>query len=1629
MSMPIAPTAAVPLSLLAPPNGIPARRPTRTRAQRLPFEDLSWENFERLCLRLVATDARVERCARYGASGEAQQGIDVFARKRDGAYSCLQAKRQKAFGPAKVRDAVDLFLGGTWAGRSNEFLLAVQADMGTTAVQEEIERQAIRLLSAGTTFAVLDGEALTVALRAHPTLVDDFFGRAWVEALLGPDEARRLGTRLDGDEMARVRAQVARAYAAQFHFVDPGSFGSVVDEEVRPALTLRERFARPDLLVAEASPAVLRTDTSTIGDGAAGSEGPAGETIITDTTRARPGLDLRRTRRIDAGSWFEGGERFVVLGDAGSGKSTLLRVIALDLLDEGGAFPELAARWGDRLPIYLPFPRWAAEVGRAGAPVGVKEVVRRSLQQVLTADLVNLLDRAIDDGRVLLLVDGLDEWSSEQAARSTLSTLVQTVETHDIPLIVSGRPRGLDRVGALPGSWRRASIAPLSEEQQAEIAARWFGRYSTTESGQPGETAPDPRASRFMAELAREPGLASLASTPLLLVGLVTLALRGRILPRTRNDAYDQLTRILLEVHPANRATASGDTEPRFRHARDPEQRRAALAKLAHSLRMDGGASVPLATARRTIAEFLAAAEGFSMRPDEAQAVAEEMTAVNAETQGLLVEKSAGEVGFVHLSFEEYLCAEHVGGWPFDGIKAFVRDRSGQSRWRNVLFHLLTAMRRRDEFDRLVAVAEGPSDDEIVRLSRASLLGEVGFGSVARAPATARRLALSAMDRVEAGAWPADRSDALASVLRGVAEPALAADVEARLRRWLPDRASYRASAIERLGRWKPSAEVTETLWRALYDEDRGVQRAAAVAFGEAHRGDHAAKDRLLHGLATGNDLAAAVAMVEALAHGWAGEEGAAQAFEAASRSSSAELRLVGRLGLASRGETSTEAKREAFEAQSFWSDLSYPHRELAGSMLLRFWPNDDDLMPGALRRAGRSFDSFWEPGLATRYLLEGPTGRVKVRDWILAELGQGHPFVMARDDRTWWQVGRFALADDRIRAAANAHWLVPENRLINLHHLKGYVAQVADRELAEMLVGVVAGTRRMDRHWAVLAMLTGWGRDHPDVRPTLDALVNGPDEDLADVVALVPQLIPDRGVARNRLLRLANVAHVRRDLLASGFQECGCDGSDDEAVIAIMTPGEGAEGIYDPTSRLFESFAAHSSVRELALERLRRHEPPLSALAAGFGDDAEIAPLILEALSPLASDLRAQIVEAATTGGSGSALRRTLARWEEESDPELRARMALAHFVSHNPAGDPARERAALLTAATAVGPDFETRRATALVGLVATGDLQELAVLRDQRGPVAVETGRLMHPIPTVERLVCERFAEFREAFGDGLEERFRSFGSDSRLPEILASSPNASAAAQERFVDYAERDAIPRTPAALRGLATVQPGGELLLRRCLQAIDAPDSRNDRASDNAEIALLLRNEFPDDASIRREIETRFEARPFVALAAALAVYHPGSDMLGDIDLTRHDREFGYWIVAAHLAAHRSDTVSFVDTVRSMVLRRMHSQFDGQGIVNEAVERRVRADVDAVGLLEATIREDVDPSLAASASRYLGSAGALSDNARHQCTDLLRALGTGCSVPVACFDAVADRWRTARATIFDALSAGLETP
>jgi hypothetical protein len=66
--------------------------PVETRDQELPFERLSWQNFERLCLRLARTDGDVERCRLFGTQGQEQGGIDIYvSRKSTPKYAVWQA--------------------------------------------------------------------------------------------------------------------------------------------------------------------------------------------------------------------------------------------------------------------------------------------------------------------------------------------------------------------------------------------------------------------------------------------------------------------------------------------------------------------------------------------------------------------------------------------------------------------------------------------------------------------------------------------------------------------------------------------------------------------------------------------------------------------------------------------------------------------------------------------------------------------------------------------------------------------------------------------------------------------------------------------------------------------------------------------------------------------------------------------------------------------------------------------------------------------------------------------------------------------------------------------------------------------------------------------------------------------------------------------------------------------------------------------------------------------------------------------------------------------------------------------------------------------------------------------------
>ena len=147
----IAPSGAstVPVHLPELPESVVEVLPVEPRVPVLPIGEVSWRDFERLVFRLARKDPDVVYCAPYGRPGQAQDGIDVYARLAGGEHICWQARNRKHVSASDIEKAVDDFLKGKWAASARCFVLCVQASLADTALQDTIETQAARVNGGG----------------------------------------------------------------------------------------------------------------------------------------------------------------------------------------------------------------------------------------------------------------------------------------------------------------------------------------------------------------------------------------------------------------------------------------------------------------------------------------------------------------------------------------------------------------------------------------------------------------------------------------------------------------------------------------------------------------------------------------------------------------------------------------------------------------------------------------------------------------------------------------------------------------------------------------------------------------------------------------------------------------------------------------------------------------------------------------------------------------------------------------------------------------------------------------------------------------------------------------------------------------------------------------------------------------------------------------------------------------------------------------------------------------------------------------------------------------------------------------------------------------------------------------
>lgn len=372
----------------------------------------------------------------------------------------------------------------------------------------------------------------------------------------------------------------------------------------------------------------------------------------------------------------------LILGHPGSGKTTALLKLLHHCLTAG---PESLGLAPGTLPVFLRLRRLRSDDLERDHPLAA--LLARELAEVGAGKLPpDLSERLWKDGRLLLLLDGLDEIAAEPL-RTRVCQALDWELTGRARAVVSCRFAGYGNRVRLGERFLPLEVRPLDAAQCRRLVSLWFREAPRALPDFP-EAEARRSAERLIAALDGQGYGAQqwkvLISTPLLLTLLCVIVLRGGQMPRQRVAFYSDCLRVLLGRW--SRAK-EGEAEPTPEPPLDVEAALAILRSLAWDLHQSG---------RRDDLDRVEAADQIEQRlitlgkPQSGFPVLDWLH----RDAGVLVEAAPCEYGFLHLGLQEYLTALEIASRE-EELLTGVAARWREEWWQGVLLLLVGLPGRR----------------------------------------------------------------------------------------------------------------------------------------------------------------------------------------------------------------------------------------------------------------------------------------------------------------------------------------------------------------------------------------------------------------------------------------------------------------------------------------------------------------------------------------------------------------------------------------------------------------------------------------------------------------------------------------------------------------------------------------------------------------------------------------------------------------------------------------------------------------------------------------------------------------------------------------------------------------------
>jgi len=375
--------------------------------------------------------------------------------------------------------------------------------------------------------------------------------------------------------------------------------------------------------------------------------------------------------------------RLLIIGDPGSGKTTFLRFVACVLAKDGLAptrrprqeLLRLAVDDAAPIPILISVARLAA-ASKGGSGGSAWGALPRALTLDFGAARAEMLTRLLDQGRCVVLLDGLDE-VADRTLRTHMAEMVNALVHHwkDNLFAITSRPFGYHTVAGLEGM-ATAHVCAFERSEIIQFMQRWAAALYPDER----ERNRSVYLPELQAAILNVPQIRRMAQNPVMLTCLCVVHWNERRLPEAKADLLMAVLRWLLWAKDAKRqrrgytSTFAGECFKELALAMTSgpagQQATADLAWAAEQL------GRPFLDERNIPADRLCR-EG--MRFLEAEMV----------DSGIVCQDSTGRLRFWHLTFQEHYAGRALAelGDGDNGWWAHIAPHVDDERWRDVLDH------------------------------------------------------------------------------------------------------------------------------------------------------------------------------------------------------------------------------------------------------------------------------------------------------------------------------------------------------------------------------------------------------------------------------------------------------------------------------------------------------------------------------------------------------------------------------------------------------------------------------------------------------------------------------------------------------------------------------------------------------------------------------------------------------------------------------------------------------------------------------------------------------------------------------------------------------------------------------